>query len=153
MKSHCKASFIVPSFYKKHIIVLAITQEQMEPEKPSILIRGWLRFKETPPKPLAKLRELVGQAIKMAKDDPRRLIHSLKVGLALTLVSLLYYLKPLYCNFGASAMWAIMTVVVVFEFSVGMFPHSMNSSIKESHRNLANTIIQTKNIICFGQEI
>ncbi|XP_057807613.1 aluminum-activated malate transporter 2-like [Salvia miltiorrhiza] len=90
-----------------------------EPEKPSIPIRGWLWFRDIPSKLLAKLHEVARQAIKVAKDDPRRLIHSLKVGLTVTLVSLLYYLRPLYNNFGASAMWAVMTVVVVFEFSVG----------------------------------
>lgn len=103
----------------------------MDPVKPSILMRGWVWFKKIPSKPLAKLHEVARQAMKVAKDDPRRSIHSLKVGIALTLVSLLYYLKPLYNNFGASAMWAVMTVVVVFEFSVGMFPHSMISTLKE----------------------
>ncbi|XP_047977909.1 aluminum-activated malate transporter 2-like [Salvia hispanica] len=88
-------------------------------EKPTILIRGWLWFRDIPSKPLAKLRGVARQAIELAKDDPRRLIHSLKVGLTVTLVSLLYYLQPLYNNLGASAMWAVMTVVVVFEFSVG----------------------------------
>ncbi|PSS15863.1 Aluminum-activated malate transporter like [Actinidia chinensis var. chinensis] len=56
---------------------------------------------------------------KVGKDDPRRIIHSLKVGFALTLVSLFYYVRPLYNVFGESSMWAIFTVVVVFEFSVG----------------------------------
>ncbi|XP_073135264.1 aluminum-activated malate transporter 2-like isoform X2 [Henckelia pumila] len=57
---------------------------------------------------------------KLAEEDPRRVVHSLKVGLAITLVSLLYYFDdPLYDGFGVSAMWAVMTVVVVFEFSVG----------------------------------
>ncbi|KAF2302523.1 hypothetical protein GH714_037019 [Hevea brasiliensis] len=58
---------------------------------------------------------------KLGKDDPRRVIHSLKVGLAIALVSIFYYYQPLYENFGVSAMWAVMTVVVVFEFSVGEF--------------------------------
>lgn len=62
----------------------------------------------------------VGKSIKkLGKDDPRRVIHSLKVGLALTLVSFFYYWKPLYDGFGMSGMWAVLTVVVVFEFSVG----------------------------------
>ncbi|KFK38536.1 hypothetical protein AALP_AA3G126700 [Arabis alpina] len=56
---------------------------------------------------------------KIGKDDPRRIIHSLKVGFALTLVSMLYYVRPLYNSFGVTSMWAILTVVVVFEFSVG----------------------------------
>ncbi|KAG6735663.1 hypothetical protein POTOM_061689 [Populus tomentosa] len=56
---------------------------------------------------------------KLGKDDPRRIIHSLKVGLALTLLSLIYYLRPLYDGFGTAGIWAVLTVVVVFEFTVG----------------------------------
>lgn len=52
-------------------------------------------------------------------DDPRRVIHSIKVGLALTLVSIFYFVRPLFDSLGANAMWAVMTVVVVFEFTVG----------------------------------
>ncbi|KAG6588243.1 Aluminum-activated malate transporter 2, partial [Cucurbita argyrosperma subsp. sororia] len=68
---------------------------------------------------VGKLVEVRSKAIALGKDDPRRVIHSLKLGLALTIVSILYYYNPLYANFGVSAMWAVMTVVVVFEFSVG----------------------------------
>ncbi|KZV44506.1 hypothetical protein F511_38163 [Dorcoceras hygrometricum] len=53
------------------------------------------------------------------KRDARRVIHSLKVGMALVLVSLLYLLNPLFRQVGENAMWAIMTVVVVFEFYAG----------------------------------
>ncbi|KAL6563691.1 hypothetical protein OROGR_002650 [Orobanche gracilis] len=74
-----------------------------------ILMKGWLW----------RLKEISLHIKKVATDDPRRLIHSLKVGLALTLVSLFYYFEPLYSSFGVSAMWAVMTVVVVFEFSIG----------------------------------
>ncbi|XP_061960049.1 aluminum-activated malate transporter 2-like [Populus nigra] len=66
-----------------------------------------------------KTVELARNIKKLGQDDPRRVIHSLKVGLALTLVSMFYYCQPLYSNFDETAIWAIMTVVVVFEFSVG----------------------------------
>ncbi|KAL9153622.1 hypothetical protein ABFS82_10G061300 [Erythranthe guttata] len=56
---------------------------------------------------------------KIGTDDPRRVIHAMKVGLTLTLVSLFYYFRPLYDSFGESAICAILTVVVVFEFTVG----------------------------------
>ncbi|XP_074583360.1 aluminum-activated malate transporter 10-like [Curcuma longa] len=52
-------------------------------------------------------------------DDPRKVVHGLKVGAALSLVSLFYYTRPLYDGVGGWAMWAVMTVVVVFEFTVG----------------------------------
>ncbi|KAL7154143.1 hypothetical protein ABFS83_04G215400 [Erythranthe nasuta] len=58
-------------------------------------------------------------AKKLGEEDPRRVIHSFKVGLAITLVSLFYYFDFSYEGFGVNAMWAVMTVVVVFEFSVG----------------------------------
>lgn len=52
-------------------------------------------------------------------EDYRKIIHSIKVGVALVLVSLLYLLQPLYNHVGDNAMWAVMTVVVVFEFTAG----------------------------------
>ncbi|XP_073290678.1 aluminum-activated malate transporter 2-like isoform X2 [Primulina huaijiensis] len=93
--------------------------ESENTEKVSVCLSGWLWIKGIVAKMMAKIDEIAKQTEKMAKDDPRKLIHSLKVGIALTLVSLFYYFQPLYSNFGVSAMWAVMTVVVVFEFSVG----------------------------------
>ncbi|TQD93570.1 hypothetical protein C1H46_020841 [Malus baccata] len=55
----------------------------------------------------------------VARDDPRRVIHALKVGLSLTLVSLLYLIQPLFVGIGQNAIWAVMTVVVVLEFTAG----------------------------------
>ncbi|GKV27816.1 hypothetical protein SLEP1_g36940 [Rubroshorea leprosula] len=49
----------------------------------------------------------------------RKLIHSIKVGIALVLVSPLYLLDPLYKKVGENAVWAVMTVVVIFEFYAG----------------------------------
>ncbi|KAL7607802.1 hypothetical protein Lser_V15G10192 [Lactuca serriola] len=56
---------------------------------------------------------------KVGRDDPRRAIHSLKVGFSLTLVSLLYLMEPLFKGVGQNAIWAVMTVVVVLEFTAG----------------------------------
>ncbi|XP_055835445.1 aluminum-activated malate transporter 2-like [Solanum dulcamara] len=89
-------------------------------EKPSnFFTNGLLWFKSLYEKLFAKAVGIAKQFKKVGKDDPRRVIHSFKVGLSLTLVSLFYYFQPLYNGFGVSTMWAIMTVVVVFEFSVG----------------------------------
>ncbi|KAF3439469.1 hypothetical protein FNV43_RR17747 [Rhamnella rubrinervis] len=88
-------------------------------EKAGLFARGWWWIKLLPEKLRTKVCEIASNTKQLGKDDPRRVIHSLKVGLALTLVSLFYYYQPLYNNFGVSAMWAIMTVVVVFEFTVG----------------------------------
>ncbi|KAM0946227.1 putative aluminum-activated malate transporter [Dioscorea sansibarensis] len=56
---------------------------------------------------------------KLASDDPRRLLHSLKVGIALTLVSTLYYVTPIFKGFGSSTIWAVLTITLVMEFTVG----------------------------------
>ncbi|MFS7915322.1 putative aluminum-activated malate transporter [Helianthus anomalus] len=56
---------------------------------------------------------------KVGVDDPRRIAHSFKVALAITLVSMVYYLQPFYNGIGDAGMWAILTVVVVFEYTVG----------------------------------
>lgn len=57
----------------------------------------------------------------VGREDPRRVIHAFKVGLALALASLLYLLEPFYHEIGQSAIWALMTVVVVLEFTAGKF--------------------------------
>lgn len=56
---------------------------------------------------------------KVGEEDHRRVIHALKVGFALALVSQLYLIKPLYKRFDDGAIWAVMTVVVVLEFTAG----------------------------------
>ncbi|KAK7242983.1 hypothetical protein RIF29_37765 [Crotalaria pallida] len=53
------------------------------------------------------------------EHDTRNMIHSIKVGISLVLVSLLYLLNPLFEQVGENAMWAIITVIVIFEFSAG----------------------------------
>ncbi|KAK1560203.1 hypothetical protein Q3G72_023576 [Acer saccharum] len=78
---------------------------------------GWL--KALPSRFKARVILVAKSIKKLAQDDPRRIIHPLKVGLAITLVSMLYYVRPLYDGFGVSGMWAVLTVVVVFEFTVG----------------------------------
>ncbi|XWS52799.1 hypothetical protein CRYUN_Cryun11dG0103100 [Craigia yunnanensis] len=90
-----------------------------EKEKQSLCARGWSGIKGFPKNIKTKVFEFVSKVKKLGQDDPRRVVHSLKVGFALTLVSLFYYYQPLYESFGVSAMCAVITVVVVFEFSVG----------------------------------
>jgi hypothetical protein len=61
------------------------------------------------------VRELIGNA-----DYPGKAVYGMKVALALTLVSLFYYARPLYDGVGGrNVVWAIMTVVLVFEYTVG----------------------------------
>ncbi|PPS15540.1 hypothetical protein GOBAR_AA05038 [Gossypium barbadense] len=88
-------------------------------EKARFFAGAWGRFKALPGKLMAIIISIAMSIKKLGQDDPRRLIHSFKVGLALSLVSLLYYARPLYDGFGVAGMWAVLTVVVVFEFTVG----------------------------------
>ncbi|KAH0459733.1 hypothetical protein IEQ34_012547 [Dendrobium chrysotoxum] len=59
----------------------------------------------------------VARVIQVA--DYKRLVHAIKFGLALVLVSLLYMLEAVHDKLGDNAMWAVMTVVVVFEYTAG----------------------------------
>ncbi|GLJ39486.1 hypothetical protein SUGI_0806620 [Cryptomeria japonica] len=79
---------------------------------------------ETPARKMwRKLSQLLETPVrkmwKFGKDDPRRVIHAIKVGLALSLVSLFYLMEPLFDQVGDNVIWAVMTVVVVFEFTAG----------------------------------
>ncbi|KAJ1403998.1 Aluminum-activated malate transporter [Sesbania bispinosa] len=68
-----------------------------------------------------KLNKFLTKAWEVGVNDPRKVIHCLKVGIALSAVSFFYYLKPLYDGVGGNAMWAVMTVIVVFEFTAATF--------------------------------
>lgn len=52
-------------------------------------------------------------------QEPAKTIHAFKMALALTLAFLLVLLKAPYALIGSHAIWAIMTVIVVFEFTIG----------------------------------
>ncbi|KAL8541000.1 hypothetical protein ACS0TY_002330 [Phlomoides rotata] len=61
----------------------------------------------------------IQNASKFAMSDVKRIIHCFKVGVALCLVSLFYYMRPLYEGLGGNAMWAVLTAVIAFEYTVG----------------------------------
>ncbi|CAL5027580.1 unnamed protein product [Urochloa decumbens] len=63
-------------------------------------------------------RDFAEKLAKIARDDPRLVAHSLKFGLALTLVSVFYYVTPLFNSWGDSTIWAVITVLFVMEFTV-----------------------------------
>ncbi|KAH6835688.1 aluminum activated malate transporter family protein [Perilla frutescens var. hirtella] len=68
---------------------------------------------------VSKIGGFFQRAWRLGVNEPKKVIHCVKVGLALSLVSLFYYMRPLYEGVGGNAMWAVMTVVVVFEYTVG----------------------------------
>lgn len=65
------------------------------------------------------MQRLFTKLWEFCKEDPSRVTFSLKVGLAITLSSLLVLLRKPYDAFGSSAIWVIITVGVVFEYTVG----------------------------------
>ncbi|KAE8663975.1 Aluminum-activated malate transporter 9 [Hibiscus syriacus] len=96
--------------------VLGLTNEEEERR------RGWFSYGFISEKVnglLKEVRHVSGQAWKMGKSDPRKIIFSAKMGLALVLISLLIFLKLPMKDLSQYSVWAILTVVVVFEFSIG----------------------------------
>ncbi|KAL7159992.1 hypothetical protein ABFS83_01G064700 [Erythranthe nasuta] len=53
------------------------------------------------------------------REDTNRVIFSLKVGLAVLLVSLLILCQSPYRVFGTNIIWSILTVAIMFEYTVG----------------------------------
>lgn len=94
------------------------SSETLVPEA-GLASRLWLGVKNMIGGLVLKVWRFLEKAWDLGVDDPRKVIHCLKVGIALTVVSLFYYTRPLYEGVGGNAMWAIMTVVVVFENTVG----------------------------------
>lgn len=68
-----------------------------------------------------KIWNFIMKAWNIGVNEPKKFVHCLKVGTALSLVSLFYYMRPLYAGVGGNAMWAVMTVVVVFEYTIGKY--------------------------------
>ncbi|XP_022966089.1 aluminum-activated malate transporter 9-like [Cucurbita maxima] len=64
-------------------------------------------------------KDVVYEAWQMGVSDPRKIVFSAKMGLALMLISLLIFFKQPVEELSRYSVWAILTVVVVFEFSIG----------------------------------
>ncbi|KAK7269744.1 hypothetical protein RIF29_22479 [Crotalaria pallida] len=63
------------------------------------------------------LLEFMSKLYEMGRNDPRKAMFAAKAGLSLAIVSLFIYIKEEQLS--KYSIWAILTVVVVFEFSIG----------------------------------
>ncbi|KAG6528889.1 aluminum-activated malate transporter 9-like [Zingiber officinale] len=65
------------------------------------------------------LTKCVRDVLEFAKEDSNRVVFALKVGLAMLLVSLLILIRGPFDFFGTNILWSILTVGVMFEYTVG----------------------------------
>ncbi|GAB4859839.1 hypothetical protein Ancab_011319 [Ancistrocladus abbreviatus] len=118
MLSHHSASPPVAAAYQScSSLVASMDIVSPIPERVGPLARASQWLIAIPKRLTASIMDFLTMAIRLGKDDPRRVVHAFKVALAISIVSLFYYFQPLYNGFGTSTMWAVLTVVVVFEFS------------------------------------
>ncbi|RLM78074.1 aluminum-activated malate transporter 5-like [Panicum miliaceum] len=64
------------------------------------------------------VREAAAEMWAFARKDPRKPVFAAKVAVALVLITLLVFLRE-PSDIASHSVWAILTVVVVFEFSIG----------------------------------
>lgn len=109
----------VPENLEWNINVRDGTKQVVAVPELRLVDKAWLQLKSVVGGLILKVWRFLVKAWNLGVAEPKKVIHAMKVGLALTIVSLCYYLRSTYEGVGGNAMRAVMTVVVVFESSVG----------------------------------
>ena len=65
------------------------------------------------------LQDFSRKALEMGRSDPRKVVFAIKMGVALSIVSLLIFWKGSFEDIAQYSIWAILTVIVMLEFSIG----------------------------------
>ncbi|KAI9174802.1 hypothetical protein LWI28_022869 [Acer negundo] len=91
-------------------ITTKITKQQLESGKKKSAGNG---------RDLFSCKAWIEKVWEFAKEDSNRVIFSFKVGLAVLLVSLLILFRAPYEVFGTNIIWSILTVAIMFEYTVG----------------------------------
>ncbi|WVZ06571.1 hypothetical protein V8G54_019919 [Vigna mungo] len=87
----------------------------------------------------SSLKNCFKSITRIGTDDPRRVLHSLKVATALTLLSIIYWGRAVY---GITRLvMSVMTVVGVFEFSVVWAGEDLHILLASNIETLANCLI------------
>lgn len=97
-----------------------VLPESDEEEEAAAAGRWWRRCSDGIVMGWKSVKRVAWNAWEMGRSDPRNIIFSAKMGLALILISLLIFLKEPFKDVSRYSVWAILTVVVVFEFSIGI---------------------------------
>ena len=108
---------------KEKLILNGLQDDDQEQQEAAFKSSGysWFGLISDKVEAFSKKLKYVGvKAWEMGRSDPRKIVFSAKMGLALVLISLLIFFKEPVEELSQFSVWAILTVVVVFEFSIGM---------------------------------
>lgn len=96
---------------------------------------------------MKKSKDVLVTAWELGTSDPRKIIFSAKMGLALTLTSILIFFKIPGLELSSHYLWAILTVVVIFEFSIGKC-----NKLYTSNLNILKNLIPDvgSSLLCVG---